>query len=206
MLDLQRDLLTYGFATRSLAQGDESGDLCGVLPFPGGALVAVIDGLGHGSDAAASARTAMTILAAHRGGPLPILVQRCHEALLRMRGVVMSLAAIRHDDATMTWISVGNIEGLVLRAEGEGQAAREHVVMRGGVVGHRLPSLRTSTVELRPGDTLLFATDGIRSGFERSVDRAMDPQAVAERVLQRYGKSTDDALIFVGRWNGGSHA
>ena len=65
----------------------------------------------------------------------------------------------------MTWVGVGNVSGFLLRAHpGEGRP-REVLLPRGGVVGYRLPTLYSVTVLVAAGDTLLFATDGIRSSF-----------------------------------------
>jgi serine phosphatase RsbU (regulator of sigma subunit) len=35
------------------------------------------------------------------------------------------------------------------------------VLLRSGVVGYQLPTLRASTLPIAPGDLLIFATDGI---------------------------------------------
>jgi negative regulator of sigma-B (phosphoserine phosphatase) len=102
----------------------------------------------------------------------------------------------------MTWLSIGNVAGLLLHADEQGRLRREHILMRGGIVGHRLPPLRTATVRLHRGDLLIFATDGIGEGFREEVRLDARPQETADRILARYGKTTDDALVLVGRWNG----
>ncbi len=82
-------LLEWGVATLTLAGQSESGDLHLVREVGGGVLVAVVDGLGHGEEAALAARLAVTTLDRFAGEPVGSLVQRCHEALLGTRGVVM---------------------------------------------------------------------------------------------------------------------
>jgi hypothetical protein len=53
------------------------------------------------------------------------------------------------------------------------------------------------------GDTLIFATDGVRSDFA-SEHLAHDdpPQQLADRILARWGTKTDDALVLVARYVG----
>src|SRR5215467_5953020 len=88
--------LDVGVASTTRDGEDTSGDLHLVRSVNGGrdrgVLVAVVDGLGHGADAAAAARIAIDTLDRHAGAPIPELIQRCHAALVGSRGVVMSVA------------------------------------------------------------------------------------------------------------------
>jgi negative regulator of sigma-B (phosphoserine phosphatase) len=192
----------YGVAARPLPGELRSGDLHAVIPFPQGFLVAMVDGLGHGYEATLAAKVAVITLSAQPHRPVDHIVKRCHEALIKTRGVAMSIASLDWRDETMTWLSIGNVEGLLLHADERGGLEREHILMRGGIVGHRLPSLRTAILRLHQGDLLIFATDGIGEGFQEEVRLDARPQEIADRILARYGKATDDALVLVGRWNG----
>jgi phosphoserine phosphatase RsbX len=199
-------VLEYAVASKPLPGEIESGDLCAVIARPHGWLVAVADGLGHGYEAAFASKLAMITLTAQAHLPLLDLVKYCHQSLLRTRGVALSIASLDYEEDTMTWISVGNVVGLLLRVNDAGNLEREHIVMRNGVVGHRLPPLRSATVGLDRDDLLVFATDGIREGFQTDVGPDIHPQGTADRILARYGKSTDDALVLVARWRGCANA
>jgi negative regulator of sigma-B (phosphoserine phosphatase) len=196
-------ILEYGTAGWTRTGMTESGDRHAVIPHPRGLLIAVVDGLGHGHEAAIAAAMAIATLTAQPGLPVTRLMERCHEALRHTRGAVMSLASLDSHDQSMTWIGVGNVEGMLVRA---GATDRKHILMRGGIVGHRLPRLLAATVPLHTGDLLIFATDGIRSGYERDINPHARPQEVADQFLLRYGVSTDDALVLVGRWQANSAA
>src|SRR2546426_10933736 len=82
-------LIDWGVATLALAGQTESGDHHLVKPVGRGVLVAAVDGLGHGAEAAAAARAAVTALDRHAAEFLIPGVPKCHEALIRTRGVVM---------------------------------------------------------------------------------------------------------------------
>src|SRR5690349_16912748 len=111
-------LLDWGVAARALPGERASGDLHLVETFPGGVLVAVVDALGHGEEAAIAAQLAVATLAKHAAEPVDALMQRCHLALRRKtRGVVMSLASFDAAERTMTWLGVGNVEGFVYAAD-----------------------------------------------------------------------------------------
>src|SRR5205085_193860 len=81
-------------------------------------VVARDDGPGHGADAAHGARMAAAILEAHSEEPPLALILRCHEALRSTRGVVMSLAALDAARRSMTWLGIGNVQGILLRDSG----------------------------------------------------------------------------------------
>ena len=76
------------------------------------------------------------------------------------------------------------------------------LLLRAGVVGFQLPSLDVEILPVSAGDTLIFATDGIQSDFARGLARSFPPQKAAEKILARYGKATDDALVLVARYLG----
>lgn len=199
-------LVEWGVASVALAGEAESGDLHLVRPVAGGVLVAVVDGLGHGAEAATAARLAVAALASNAHESPRSLFERAHQALKGTRGVVMSLACFRHADPSLTWLGVGNVEGLLVRAVGTAPAARarKSLVTRGGIVGSELPRLQPEALPLATGDTLIFATDGIREGFVEGLPTDATPQQQADHILARHRKGTDDALVLVARYRGHS--
>jgi hypothetical protein len=178
-----------------------SGDLHVVAPFPHGALAAVVDGLGHGPEAADAAAAAAEVLIRDAGSPVGELIAACHAALRRTRGAVMSLASFDSLTDTVSWVGVGDVEAVLMRAD-PAQGARDSIVLRGGVVGYQLPPLREATREVRPGDVLIFTTDGVRPHFVAEVTAEREPQDIAENVLSAFAKPTDDALVLVVRYRG----
>jgi hypothetical protein len=80
--------------------------------------------------------------------------------------------------------------------------AEEALLLRSGVGGAQLPSLRAEVLRLFRGDALLLATDGISGGFSSKVARTLPPQEAANSILAQHGKTTDDALVLVARYLG----
>jgi negative regulator of sigma-B (phosphoserine phosphatase) len=191
--------IVWGVAGLALENG-ESGDLSLVLPRTAGALFAVIDGLGHGPAAEQAAKEAANVLAAHPDAPLIELVERCHEGLRHTRGAVMSIAALDERAQVLEWVGVGNVEGVVRHANAASGRSKSALILSGGVIGYRLPPIRVRTVPLLPGDLIVLATDGVDVDFTNDVDLGLGPQALAESLLMRFGKPTDDALVLVVRY------
>ncbi len=199
-------LIDWGVATLTLPGERESGDLHLVKPVRAGVLVSVVDGLGHGAEAAAAARAAVAALSRHAQESVLPLLQRCHQALAGTRGAVVSVALFDRADGSMTWLGVGNVEGVLLYADAGERRGRERLVTRGGIVGSELPPLRAEVLAVAPGDTLILATDGIQSGFADDLAVEAPPQQLADQILTRSGKRTDDALVLVARYVGDAGA
>jgi negative regulator of sigma-B (phosphoserine phosphatase) len=133
------------------------------------------------------------------------LVKRCHQALINTRGVVMTVASLDARENTVTWLGVGNVEGLLLHADADASHRTESVLQRSGLVGYQLPPLHASVVPVMPGDLLIFATDGIRSDFADDVNVNGEPKQLAAHILRQHLKGNDDALVLVARYLGIQH-
>jgi len=199
-------LIDWGVASSALPGETQSGDLHLVKPLAGGVLIAVVDGLGHGAEAATAARTAVTTLDEHASESVLALLERCHWALKGSRGVVMSLAFADRRQNALTWAGVGNVECMLFHATAATPAnpTRASLVTRGGIVGSELPQIRAQVLPLAAGDVVIFATDGIREGFSDGLQFEAPPQQLAEHILSQHGKGTDDALVLVARYRGGT--
>jgi phosphoserine phosphatase RsbX len=195
-------LIHWGVATLALEGQRESGDLHLVQPVQDGVLIAVVDGLGHGEEAAAAARLAVSTLERYAEEPPLSLLQRCHVALKGSRGVVMSLARFDAPHGTMTWLGVGNVEGVLHHVDWSERSGRASLITRGGIVGSEVPVVQAAVIPVNAGDVLVFATDGIASGFLSDVSAREEPQRLADQLLARYGKGTDDALVLVAKYRG----
>ena len=197
-----RPLIEWSTAQRAKRGEVESGDQCFVALSTERALLAAIDGLGHGPEAAMAARRAVDTLEAGADETIVSLVRRCHDALQPTRGAVMGLASFGAWENGMQWLGIGNVEGVVVRAHAIARPRVERLLARGGVVGHRLPRLLVSTVALTRDDVVVLATDGIRADFADRLTAGEPPRGLADRILAAYGKELDDALVLVARYLG----
>lgn len=182
-----------------------SGDAFLVQQTQGGVLIAVIDGLGHGEEAADVAERAVASVRKTAEDSLTRSLIACHGALRGSRGVVMTLATLDPIRFVATWVAVGNVDAAVLRpGRVAGAVDRCSVPLRGGVLGDRLPPLRESSVHLAATDTFVAATDGVSPAFFDTADLALDAESLARGLHRGYAKGDDDALVLVAR-SGGAH-
>jgi negative regulator of sigma-B (phosphoserine phosphatase) len=195
--------LERGVAGSAIAGESRSGDLAVFAGYAGGALVAVLDGLGHGDAAADASAIAAEVIRRHRAAPAADLLQRCHDALKRTRGVVMTMAWFDLEDLEFSWAGVGNVEARLVRGAAAYGDRHDSALVLGGVVGYNLPTVRPSTFDLHTGDAVAFATDGIEADYSNSLAPGVPAQLLADRIYQRHHKGTDDALAVVVRYVGG---
>ncbi len=189
--------LLWAAASRPVTGEDVSGDAFVVAPRPRGALTAVVDGLGHGREAALAAKIGVATIESYAAEPVGDILRHCHEMLMRTRGAAMCVAALDLVASSLAWLSIGNVEGLVVHADA---SRRDAVVALGGVIGGSLPRLIVpQPVRLQPGDLLVVTTDGIQHGFSELLAIGAEPARIAMRVMEGHGKDTDDALVFVGK-------
>jgi negative regulator of sigma-B (phosphoserine phosphatase) len=192
--------LELGIAERALPGEPRSGDRAVLAAYDGGALVAAIDGLGHGFDAAHAADVAAAVMAERPDEDPDRLIEACHRALARTRGAVMTLAWFDLVGESMIWTGVGNVEGRLVHASAGPRAPTQGALTKGGVVGYNLPSIRVTGTDLEDGDVLVLATDGIDSGFAQAIVAGGAAQDIADRILAAHGKASDDALVVVVRY------
>lgn len=188
------------FAMLPLPGQSESGDRCLIKRVGKGTLIAVVDGLGHGQDAASAAHAAIAALDQYSREPLADLVRRCHDALIGLRGVVLGLAYLDPQAATMTWLGIGNVGGILLRADLGNRPSRITLVPNAGFIGGEQTHPTTRSVPLALGDTIIMFSDGIRDGFAESLVLSNTPQEIADFVITRHVKGNDDALVLIARY------
>ena len=197
-----REPVEWSVANRCRRGEATSGDLAIVNVLPGGALVAGVDGLGHGAEAARAASRAGDVVRASLDLDLVLLMKRCHIALRGTRGAAVSLAFISTSEGGMTWLGVGNVEGRVVSGDPSATRPKASLALGTGVAGYELPVVRTAALEVRPGDVLIFATDGVDPSFADSLDLSGSTQAITERIMARHRRPTDDALVVAVRYLG----
>ena len=91
-------------------------------------------------------------------------------------------------------------KGRLLSGDRSAPRQKGSLALRSGVPGHELPNVSSATLDVRPGDVLVLATDGIAPSFADSLDISGSAQAISERILAAHGKPTDDALVVALRY------
>jgi len=190
--------IDWGQAALVMPGQTQSGDRGVIAVTNGTALIAVIDGIGHGEEAAAAANAAATVLETSPQESLRTLFDRCHMQLRATRGAAMTVARFESHGRTLDWLGTGNVKAVLLRRSAHGFTCTD-LLTYSGVVGAQVTKYAASQTEVASGDVLILATDGVDRKFIDSIRYDEAPQAQAERLLAAYRSPTDDALVLVAR-------
>lgn len=203
MVVTDNSILAWGAATVTLAGETECGDRYLVRPSARGMLIAAVDGLGHGADAAHAASLAIETLKEAQGDEtLTALMQGCHQRLDGTRGAVMSLAEVDAGQRQLTWLGVGNVEGRLAHRQEYGAQRYQELLLRSGIVGLDLPQLREATVPIARRDLVVLASDGVDQEFCDVIDHESEPSELAQKIVREHGHGKDDAVVVVARFTG----
>ncbi len=188
--------IQWGAVCRPKQGQTVSGDTYVVRDLDHAALVvSVIDGLGGGREAAEASQAAAEVVRGHPKIALDEIIRRSHLALRSTRGAVMSILHLEPARQHASYIGVGNI-GIYVVSE-----VSIKPISKNGILGYRLPTLLQLDYTYNSGDTFVLYSDGISSRFsmDGKLDLSLSPQALADAILNQYGKSNDDATVVVVR-------
>ncbi len=152
-------------------------------------LLAVIDGLGHGSGAHEASLAAQTFLTdVGLESPLLDIMEGVHGALSRTRGAAGTVCLIR--GGTMEACAVGNVE---LRSG----RLRLPLVASPGVLGTRVSKFRVCEVAVDRAARIILFSDGISSRIRFEDQASLSPNALCDHVIEMHRRDYDDCTILV---------
>jgi negative regulator of sigma-B (phosphoserine phosphatase) len=196
--------IEWAVAARPLQGQDASGDEAVAVEVDGRvAVFGVIDGLGHGPDAAAAAASAAAAVRQHAALPLDRVLDACHRELAATRGAAMTLVRIDFGEDSLQWAGVGNVTAALVSRTPGGLAATSFVRLVNGIVGFNQPRIVVpEAAAMRPGHLLVMASDGVTEDHLERLEFAASAGAIANRILGEHTRVTDDALVLVARHRG----
>ena len=176
-------------------------------------LVAVCDGLGHGTAAREAAGAAIGVVAKQQNETPRAIIEECHRTLGPTRGGVMAVVSVGEGSTTelrdlregvreprdLELASVGNITIEVVQPRSSRRFAASSFVLGSSQRGWRA-HVEIATIEL--DETLILYTDGITSRASIADDLMLlreHPIIIAHQLALRFGRENDDVLVLVAR-------
>jgi anti-sigma regulatory factor (Ser/Thr protein kinase) len=175
----------------------ESGDAWLVARQQHAIALMVVDGLGHGPEAAKAARAAVDAVALQPGMRPAAQIEVCHAALRPTRGAAQALALLDLPARQLYFAGVGNIGACVIDGD-----TRRQMMSHNGIVGHNMRKVQEFALPCPPGALVILASDGIGTQWDLAQYpglAACDPAIVAAVLLRDFARGRDDACVLVQR-------
>jgi anti-sigma regulatory factor (Ser/Thr protein kinase) len=155
----------------------------------------VVDGLGHGPDAARAAQAAIRVAHDHpRLAPVELL-ERVHGALRSTRGAAAAVASVEAHAARGTFAGLGNIRAFTYTSDGA-----RNLVSHNGTLGYQARKFQSFEFAFPPRALLVLHSDGIDSHVNLASYPGLDghhPTVVAAVIYRDHLRGRDDASVAV---------
>jgi anti-sigma regulatory factor (Ser/Thr protein kinase) len=174
-----------------------SGDAWTAWSLPGREGVMVVDGLGHGADAAEAAHTAVEVAKRHPRLGAAELIAHIHDALRATRGAAGAVAVLDTAAGVCTFCGVGNISGS-LHARGKSRSMVSH----GGILGHQARKIAQFSYPLAPDTLCILHTDGLATRWSLEAYPGLaqrHPGLVAAALYRDFSRGRDDVAVLAVR-------
>ena len=160
----------------------------------------VVDGLGHGTEAAIAAHEALRQFQRAREATPAEIVEAVHQGLRHTRGGAIAVARVDRDAGSVLFAGLGNIAGSLIGADGK----IRRMVSHNGTAGHNARKIQAFEYPLVRG-TLVMHSDGLSSGW--TLDRypglaTAHPMLLAGVLYRDFCRGRDDATVLVARVGG----
>ena len=168
----------------------DCGDTGVIQEFNGQCFLALVDVLGHGSEAHTVALSAQKYLEQNYRQELIDVMDGLHACLRGTRGAVAALCRLDTGTGKLNFVGVGNITVRVFGPK------NSRLISRDGIVGYAMSTPKAQTLKLYTGDILVMYSDGIKEHFEPSECRGIlmgNAKSIAVGLLNQFGKKNDDA-------------
>jgi len=192
LLDTDDD---FGVVCVPLRGEAECGDSWRVLLARQRISVLVVDGLGHGPEAATAAAAATATFAKVGSGTPHTTLVALDAAMRDTRGAALSVVVIDAARQRAQFSGIGNVDGRVLT-----NGVTEHLVPQNGIVGHGMPAPRSSTVAWSAGARLIMHSDGILPRWRADAyenQMPLHPALLAGLIYRDFARDRDDATVLV---------
>jgi anti-sigma regulatory factor (Ser/Thr protein kinase) len=173
----------------------ECGDAWRIVVGKQSTSVLLVDGLGHGPDAAAAAAAATHAFPLLAGESPDIVFAALNVALHETRGAALSLAVIDQAARALRFSGVGNVDGRVLTG-----GATEYLIPQSGIVGHGMSKLRSLDASWPADARLVMHSDGILARWRMDSYpglMAAHPALIAGVIYRDFARDRDDATVLV---------
>ena len=184
-----------GVVCRASDGEEECGDAWAVDVTAGCMTALLVDGLGHGPEAAVAALAAISVFRDAPADAPELILGSMHAALHDTRGAALSVTLVDRVRGTARFCGVGNVDGRVTTPD-----SNRHLIPQSGIVGHTMPHAVAAEVPWPADARLVMNSDGISSRWQAENYPgllARHPALLAGVLFRDCARKRDDATVLV---------
>ena len=192
--DQKKSIIQTSVYSRPKPGFKSNGDAYFIKRYDDSAIVAVIDGIGHGDKASEASQIALKVLEDRFREDLEQIVINIHRQSHGSRGCVLGLVRM-NKDGRIEYLGVGNIRTQIYTKD-----MYKRLVSFDGLLGSNMRTLRTDRLELATPCLIVMHSDGVSSfnyDDRRIVYRPV--MEIAKESFEKHKKSSDDATLLIAR-------
>ncbi len=155
----------------------------------------VVDGLGHGPDAAIAAACATRAFNANTTASHDMLLAALDGEMHETRGAAVSVITVGPGTHAVTFTGVGNVDARIV-----GEGPKQYLVPQNGIVGHGMPALRSTFATWPAGGRLVMHSDGIVARWRMDGYDGLEnlhPGLLAGMIYRDFARERDDVTVVV---------
>lgn len=196
---LPKTPFTWGVVSRPAPHEVRCGDGWRIAERPGEFTMMMVDGLGHGVDAAIAADEAGDVFDADPFAPLPLILQNAGVRLQGTRGGAMAVVRIDARHRAVRFVGIGNIAAH-LRARGD--EGGRGLVSHNGIVGGEVRKIQEFSHDCPEDGLLVMHSDGLQGRWSLKPYAgliARHPAVIAGTLYRDFTRGRDDVTVAVVR-------
>jgi len=158
-------------------------------------LLVLVDGLGHGWEAAEAAREATASFRKHVSKSPGQILSYMHDALRKTRGAAAAVCEIRPAEGSLIYAGVGNTAAVVLSHK-----ISRNLVSHNGTLGATMPRIQEFRVEWPADGILVMHSDGLKSRWDLSSYSgllARHAAVIGGALIRDFRRERDDSSVVV---------
>ena len=189
--------LSVGAVCLPVRGEQECGDAWAMKQRQDTTLLMLVDGLGHGPDAAAAANRAVAVFEKQERRSPAELLELIHAALRSSRGAAVAVAEVAPGQRTVRFAGVGNISGLILTGE-----TGRNMVSHNGTAGLSVRKIQEFTYDWPEGGLLVLHSDGVATHWSLADYPGLalrDSALIAAVLFRDHKRLRDDSTLLVAK-------
>jgi serine phosphatase RsbU (regulator of sigma subunit) len=189
--------LSVGAICKPMAGEMRCGDGWGCELLADRCILVLVDGLGHGTGAAAAAELAVASVRQHRAKAPAAIVENAHNALRATRGAALAVAEVDLAQRTLRYCGVGNISATIITGDN-----LRHLVSYNGTAGHEARKIVEFSYPWSANALLIMHSDGLMTRWNLQAYPGLlqrHPSLIAGVLYRDFVRGRDDVTVLAAK-------